>query len=225
MGLYWLLAYSPLYRVKEIIVKGNQEVPRDELVQWANLAPGNNIFRVDIGRVVARLNRHPWVKGVIVERVLPDKLVVTIMERVPYACLTGLPSTYLLDEEGVILQEITEEKGRHKTLPELVGFGITAYLPGQKPINTQLLRGLEVLHLARQCPWALRFGILRVKLSPKEGPVVWLNHQKIRIRFGGTDPKVAWPRLQTVSSHLASEWDRIEQVDLSFEAQVVIQYY
>ena len=225
VGLYGFLAISPLYRVKEVSIDGNQRMTRAEAIRWANLETSGNIFRADIRGAVARLRRHPWVKGVTIERVVPDRLAITVRERAPYARLVGRSSAYLLDEEGVILQEIRGGKGLSETLPEIVEAGADHYLPGQKPTHAGVLRGLAVLKLAKWCPWALQRGILRVQLIEKQGPVVSLKGGRTRISFGDTDPEAAWRRLQTVSSRLEDDIERIEQISLSFDSQVVVRYF
>lgn len=224
LGLYGFLVSSPLYRVKEIIVKGNQQVTRTEVIRWASLETKGNIFRADIRGVVAQLKQHPWVKGVVVTRILPDRLAVTVEERIPFARLSGPSSVYLLDEDGVVLQEIEGKKGANATLPEMVGTEISHYSPGQSLANPRYLRGLEVLKHARRCPWALQRGILRIELFEKQGPVALLKGQRTRICFGKMDPAVAWTHLQSVSSYLEGDLERIEQIDLSFESQVVVRY-
>lgn len=77
-----------------------------------------NILLFDIGRLQKILSEHRWIQGVRIRKNFDPALKIIIMERVPAAVLEG-PSLALIDKEGVILEQVTEDA--YPNLPRLRG--------------------------------------------------------------------------------------------------------
>lgn len=215
-------------KLKQVVVKGTRRLTPDQILEWASLegsptrgAPSwrvrdLDLWQIDLKEMASRLKRHPWIEAVAIERVLPDRLTLTIRERIAWARLEGPPS-YLVSGEGMVLQRISEgEVG--PPLPRLVGWGGHSYLPGERIGKAEILGALEILKDAGRCPWALQQGILQVDLSQRERPIITLGNGR-KLRFGPTDIRGSWARLQTVSSRIEGASGMI---DLSFKDLVVV---
>lgn len=96
---------------------------RDErLTGYLRLTPGrDNLWQLDLRELREKLLRHPSVKSCTMTRVLPDKLVVSIVERLPRAALGNPGSPYLLSDDLVVLLR-SESMPIADTLPVLTGF-------------------------------------------------------------------------------------------------------
>lgn len=229
--------------------KLNQLTP-DQVLQWmawkdprAGTGPGApggpiqgpGLWQVNLKEVTARLKRHPWIEAVAIERRLPDRLILTIRERVAWARLEGARS-YWVSGDGLVLQRAPQEDRR--SLPRLVGWpqeGGPGYRPGERIQEIEILRALEILQEARHCPWALQQGIRQVDLSQRERPLAILGNG-IRIRFGPTGIRESWTRLQTISNRLRGDiqglggapvggGDPSIGIDLSFKDLVVVRSF
>ncbi len=104
--LYVDLMTSPHLALQSIEVEGCQRVDRDEVRRAANVATGENLLQVDEDAVAERLRWHPWVRKVDVVKHLPDRLTITIEERVPAAVLVG-ERTFLVDKDGTLFKEMS----------------------------------------------------------------------------------------------------------------------
>ena len=77
-GLYWMrdrLYHSPRFDVAITEINGLQNISQNQvLVKISELQqPGRNLMRLDLDRLRRSLELIPWVKTVVVRRVLPDK--------------------------------------------------------------------------------------------------------------------------------------------------------
>jgi cell division protein FtsQ len=80
-----LLLHSPLFPLKEVVVRGDlKHADRDEIT-GAMEGVGGNFFATDLAAVRERLEQVAWVRGVDLRRVWPDRIEVTLEEHVAFA--------------------------------------------------------------------------------------------------------------------------------------------
>jgi cell division protein FtsQ len=73
------------FGVAEVHLTGNQRTPAVTVMAALGLRPGQSIFSVDLPAARMRLMQLPWVAEAEVKRRYPDDLLVTIVEKLPYA--------------------------------------------------------------------------------------------------------------------------------------------
>jgi cell division protein FtsQ len=80
---------------------------------------------VDLEKIRSDLMQYGWIKDVRVSRRLPDTLVVEITERKPTAMWKHGNELSLIDEQGVVLENVSAEAG--SGLPTLNGEGANTH--------------------------------------------------------------------------------------------------
>lgn len=95
---------AELFRVREIIVVGLNQVTRAEVLTRLRLDKQAVLYDLDPQRLVERLRTHPWIKDVEMTRLPFHQLQVTIVERRPAAVVQRSEINVLVDEEGHILK-------------------------------------------------------------------------------------------------------------------------
>lgn len=91
-------------KVADVIVEGRHYVDAETLKKTIGVKPGDALLGVDIDDLHARLTSIAWVKDVQVRRALPDRLIISITERMPIALwrdAVGGPA--VIDDDGVVL--------------------------------------------------------------------------------------------------------------------------
>jgi cell division protein FtsQ len=91
-------------RVKEIYVEGRRNTPPAALLKSLGVERGAPILFIDINEARTRILALPWVRDVSVERVLPDAVVVHLVERRPMALWQNQGRFALIDEDGKVIQ-------------------------------------------------------------------------------------------------------------------------
>lgn len=71
---------SDYFKIKEVEVKNNNLISRDETIILANVI-GENIFFLNKDRVKTNILNNPYVKDVKINKKLPSKVILTIQEK------------------------------------------------------------------------------------------------------------------------------------------------
>lgn len=217
---YRFLITSPQFAINQVVIKGNTVVSNDRLLEKAGPIVGNNIFMLNIAQVTKKLNEHPWIRSVSIDRGLPQKINITVVERVPYARIQ-MDRMYILDNYGVLLSEAEPE---HSRLPLILGMPAKPVKPGENVVTENIIRGLHTMHNFNQIK------------TFREDPVNTLsmvgNHRiMLATRDNGTrifmDMNMLTEGLRNLKIFLGTFEDGakdVEYIDLSFKGKVVVKH-
>jgi cell division protein FtsQ len=95
------------FEVKDIEVEGMRRVDQMKVYEMVLDYSNQPMLLVDIEGIRNKLNSAGWIKDVRVSRRLPDKLVISVAERVPTAVWQRDEKFSLLDDEGKVLDSIS----------------------------------------------------------------------------------------------------------------------
>ncbi len=95
------LSAMEAFRVTEVEIQGLRYLTRSEVLQTMGVGPRTSVWG-DLDKWAEALRAHPLVQTAMVERRIPDVLVISINERVPVA-LVSTPTVEPVDEEGIRL--------------------------------------------------------------------------------------------------------------------------
>ena len=115
-----LAAYqSAPFELKVFEVEGNsgRRVTDEQIVAAAGVPKGAKLLQVSTRSVVSRISEIPWVAKARVERLLPSKLRINVVERRPELVVATGQGPYLVDPEGLVLQQGTEDLVQVSDLP------------------------------------------------------------------------------------------------------------
>ena len=173
------------FRVNEAEVSGNVRYTAEEIIEASGVLKGDNLITLSRSRVSAAIcTKLPYVENVSIKKVLPDRLVFRVTERVAAASVASVEGRWLISAHGKLLEEDDGAAG------VLTVNGLTAIVPypggmlqvsGEEAATlgyvTQLLTQLESHGWLEQCTaldctaaasMTLSYGIYQVKL-PRGG--------------------------------------------------------
>ncbi|HEY7677192.1 MAG TPA: FtsQ-type POTRA domain-containing protein [Candidatus Methylomirabilis sp.] len=227
-GLAWTGARAaramppwPYFHVAEVVVEGNLHLGREEVQAAMDLPPQASLLTLDLARLAARLGAHPWVKEATLQRRLPDRLVVRLVERAPAAILHA-ESAYLVGGDGVVLGE-AEEGEASSGLPVLRAPAGRRYAVGERVAPQELNEALWAWRLVQLAPalggrrpgevalWP--DGSYRVRMEP--------GALGVRLRAEGLEPQLR--RLGAVLALRGGTLEGVEEVDLRFPEKVILR--
>jgi cell division protein FtsQ len=101
---------SAPFELEAVEVEGNsgRRVTDEQIVSTAGVPEGAKLLRISTGDVVRRVSRIPWIERVRVERLLPSKLRISIVERRPDLLVMTAQGPFLVGLDGLVLQQGTE---------------------------------------------------------------------------------------------------------------------
>ena len=93
------------FEVRDVMVSGRQQTNRNSLIAALDLNRGAPILAFNIDEAKARIDELPWVRSSTIERMLPDTVLVSIVEREPLVLWQMNGKLRLIDAEGVVILE------------------------------------------------------------------------------------------------------------------------
>ncbi len=97
------LAWSPAFDVERVQVLGSRRLPARQVLEAASVDMGAPLATVDLESARRRVAALPYVKGAVIRRDWPDRIVVEIVERVPALAVPVDGGVALYDPDGVRL--------------------------------------------------------------------------------------------------------------------------
>lgn len=118
---YARLSAEAGFEVKRVEITGMNRVDQVKVYEIVLAEKDRAMPLVNVEKIRADLIRYGWVKDVRVSRRLPDMLVVEIVERKPAAVWRRGGKQSLIDDQGVVLEDVA--RGKEGDLPILNGDG------------------------------------------------------------------------------------------------------
>jgi cell division protein FtsQ len=209
----WALA-SPRFQLQEVTFTGLTRASRAELLKLSGLAPGQNLFSLEVPALEKAMLQHPWLSQVEVTRHFPASVSVQVVEHVPEA-LVVLGDLYVLDAEGEPFKRVTSGDGLD--LPLVTGVVRDDYMKDEAGVRERLKAALE---LARAYS-ALKLGrherLSEVRLDGASLSVVTVAGQEVLLGEGNTQAKLAW--LTRVRRELSAKGLSAEVIHLDNRAR------
>lgn len=100
-----LVLHASSLQVQRIAVQGNTRLSLGEVQMLLGGLRGQSILTADLVHYRRRLMESPWVAEAALRRVLPSTVEVFVSERVPMGLCRVSGRLYLLDREGVLIDE------------------------------------------------------------------------------------------------------------------------
>jgi hypothetical protein len=145
---------NPDYFLTDIRFNTDGTLLRDDVIAHAQIVEGENIFRLDLAGIRQRIAELPQVERVQVERQLPNRVTVAIVERKPIAWVmkagvedpTQSTKAFLIDARAIPMKPRTVLT-QYTHLPIVCGFPVENLADGQRVTNYEILAALELIRL------------------------------------------------------------------------------
>ena len=132
-----LFLLSPIFYVKNIEIKENERISKEEIVSLLNVESNTNIFKETKKGIIKKVKENPYIDEVDVKKVLPSTIEITIKERnVDYLLEVGSSYAYI-NNQGYIL-EISPNKIERKI--KVIGYvtSVESIIPGERLCDEDL---------------------------------------------------------------------------------------
>ncbi len=165
------------FPVRVVDISGVKELTREEVLAASGLSPANSLLFVDLAEVRARLKALPLVAEATVRKLYPDRVIVRIVEREPFALWQQDGVVKVVAVDGTVIDNLSDR--RYLRLPHVVGpnarMRVREYqdiLDGVPEFKAQVRAGV----LVSERRWNLKLmNGIDVKL-PEHGQIEALKH-------------------------------------------------
>lgn len=138
-----ILLNSKLFAVKSVEIKGNQNVPSEDIILNAGLNADCNIFRIDSKELRTLILQDLRIASVKINRHLPGKVVISIQERFPVCLLSYLNNLIIIGDDGFVMG--IQEEAEAIELPIVTGGRFKAVKYGEKIMDSDFRAVLDIL--------------------------------------------------------------------------------
>jgi cell division protein FtsQ len=175
------------FRLRAVRIEGASPAATADIVKAAGLYRNEPLVGVDLAALKRRVEAVGWVKEAHVVRLLPDTLVISVVQRRQLAVWQHDGRTVVIDEHGQTIPEA--DPARFPTLPLVVGYGADKAAPQILPRLAQrprLLARLEALVRVDDRRWDLRLkdgSLIQLPAVGQEDALMQLEQLEARSRI------------------------------------------
>ena len=219
------------YQLKTIELQTDGTLQREQVLKVADLREGENIFRVNLGRVHDRIQQLPQVDEVQVMRKLPTEIDIHVVERKPVAWITSdkeisdpfvSDAAFLVDARGVLMREkklLPEYLG----LPLILGCSSESLEAGKVVESLEAKTALELLRLSTRSFMQMHFQIREIDVS-KSYCLLVTDKNRTRVTFGLNDLETQLQRLEQFLVYCDDSKQELETVNLLVQRNIPVTF-
>lgn len=216
---YDYLTTTEKLAIQEIEFKGLRRVQPAEIERAVADLRGQNILLVPLENYAARFTRHPRIKGARFRKVLPDRVVCTVEERVPVA-LVFAGRLLEVDEEGMIMT--ADGLTDMLDLPIISGLDRETVKEGRLCEDRRLTGALRVLAICKDYGGKFAQDISELRIGNRGINIVSLKEGMVLL-LGKTDFEGRLNKFFLMRNTIAQQDASAKLVDLRFEDQIVLR--
>lgn len=218
------------YALKTIEVTSDGKLSRETILHTADVAEGKNIFSIDLPKVQEKLGSLPQVEDSRIQRILPNKLVISIQERRPVAWVvppemnTGsfnFENAYLVDRRGILLKTKSLAP-EYLGLPLIIGVDTSNCQAGQPLEQDEVKAALDLIRASAEVLQG-RLQIQSIDVS-KGYCLVVTDKQRANITFSTDEIEWQLHRLETVLSYCDKNNRELQTVNLMAQRNVPVTF-
>lgn len=131
--IFLIIFKSDFFKINNIQVLGNLELDKEDIVKYSQIYIGENIFRINRKNIEENLKKLPYVKEVKIRRILPQDILIDLVEREEKVLVKLISSYQVIDLEGYILKEVDKPDNK---LPIILGLNIHGLGRGDNLFNS-----------------------------------------------------------------------------------------
>lgn len=109
------------FSVASIEIRGLSEADSTEISDRIDVTQSSSLLLVDVDRARARIAEIPWIADVAVKKLYPNRIIVNLSERRPFALWQDEGKIRVVDKTGAVMSDVLET--RNAGLPLIVGQG------------------------------------------------------------------------------------------------------
>lgn len=217
--LYQYLLKAPYFRLTELAFEGVEPAMQKELIQMAGLDVETSTLALDLDDIRQRMEIHPWIRRVEIQRGLPRGLHVKVEKRVPVALISDGAVSYV-DANGEVFKEV--EPGEDIHYPLLSGLS-----DKEETRKGRILSALALLEALKGNEGVLSpERISEIHFRGGGLVSIYLTDMKAEIKADVTRLASKMDELGRLLDHLEASGrkEQASAIDLSYDEGVVVSF-
>jgi cell division protein FtsQ len=209
-GVTGYLTTAPRFEVQKLSVSGLKRVAESEVLAKAGFDIGTNVFKVNLRQIREQVEELQWVRHALVERVLPDQIIIKIIEREPVGLARIRGEVYQFDVDARILDP---DPAGDSSFPVLDGLRINDGTRNLPKVETYR-KILEELG---------EDALSEVRINDSGEVTVVSSSDPVAVNLGAADFRNRWIKYLQLKPQIQEHYPFAVRVDLRFKNQVIVR--
>jgi len=217
--LYQYLLSSSYMTLEEVRITGVDESIKRELVEISELDSELSLLTINLMDLKQKMESHPWIRKVELEKSFPDLLLVRAEKEIPYAIVV-LDKLYYINRWGVPFKEL--EYSDDKDFPVVTGISSEN---NDRDHYMKLAAGILSVFESEKGAWSME-DLSEVHFEEGEKVSLYSTSMPLVLRMGYDGLAVKKKELRRILGHL-KETGRINMVkviDLNYSDLAVVSF-
>lgn len=158
LSVYQYLLSSPYIRLERVVIKGVDGDLKRALLRMSQLSVDTSLLAIKMNELRQRIERHPWIRSVSLEKRFPHTLIIRAEKEKPMAVVI-MDGLHYMNREGKIFERV-EQTGQ---------------------IDYPIITGLSARGSDREMKYGLAARVLEI-LQAEKGPLSLEELSEIHVR-------------------------------------------
>jgi len=211
---YEALGQSGFFRIVAIDINGCERVAKEEILEISGVDVRSNLVKISRTQIEDLVERHRWVERAKVARKWPDRLSISVRERLPVAIVNLSDGLHYIDKSGDVFAPLAEKDDLD--YPVISGLtGTEEQLEVDPGILEEAL--LLIKYASRDNPNLPAQNISEIRIDKGE-LVMFLTDRPFPIRLGHGEIWTKYSRLARVLYWLykRKEFELVSYIDADY---------
>lgn len=211
-GSYTFIHYfrtAPRFEVDKLSVSGLKRVDENQVLAMAGFEVGTNVFQADLEEIRQRVEQLPWVRYALVERVLPDQIIIKVIEREPIGIARIQGQTFQFDVDAAILS------------PDPISNPSGPILDGLRPGGAANRKKVDAYRTVLEELGQTELSEVHVN-DAGEVSVVSAS-DPLLVNLGMSEFRSRWIKYLQLKTQIRQQYPEAVRVDLRFRNQVIVR--
>lgn len=179
---------SPLFNIRNIVVKGVNELNEEDIIRTSGINTGMHIVSLDLSQAEENLSKVPHISSVNVKYQFPNTIEIIIEEKMPIVYYEFADGYVGINSDGIIT-DIVEMQNTENPLPVATGIVLETYSIGSKPeLDAVRQAQIDVLIEVSEALYELDMsGTIREIDVSEITNIILYTHSGLTVKCGSTD--------------------------------------
>jgi cell division protein FtsQ len=217
--LYNFLLTSPYIKLENVIITGVDEKVKDELLEMSHLNAEMSLLGIHLNDLKQRLERHPWIRAVELEKRFPHTILIRAEQEVPVA-IVALDTLTYMNRWGSVIKEVQLEDKTDYPI-------ITGISEDKNEMAKQLQLAACVLGTleSETGPWSST-NLAEIHVSQNGNVCLYSVSLPLVIKMRGIDVEAKKDHLRRIITHLKKTGliHTVKVIDLNYQNSIVVSF-
>jgi cell division protein FtsQ len=218
--LYRAISHISLFKLDTIEVTRNHTIDSREIIALANVRAGDDLLRLNLGKIGEQLEKNPWIESVRVKRYFPHTLTVDVTEREPVAVINVGYLAYL-DTKGTVFKPLND--GDSLNYPIITGLSEDDLTRDPGETARVLRETVKLITLLKQGELFWLDDVSELHYDKGFGFTLFTVLGGIPVRLGTDGYGDKLSRLARIFKELQPQMLTLEYIDLNYTDKIIVK--